>query len=78
VLHTTQRRVYNKQEKGKDKRQQKQHATYTQLNSLSLVASLLASARGLAKRYRSFKVIKAMQDYEISQGLSLPENEYRL
>ena len=36
------------------------------------------SARDLALRYRSFKVVKVMQQYELKNGISLPEGEYVL
>ena len=37
------------------------------------------SARDFAKKYRSFKVLKVIQDYEENElGISLPEEEYRL
>ncbi|GMH78010.1 hypothetical protein TrST_g10608 [Triparma strigata] len=37
------------------------------------------STRDFAKKYRSFKVLKVIQDYEENElGISLPEGEYRL
>jgi ankyrin repeat protein len=36
------------------------------------------SARDLAKRLRSFKVLKVIQQFEISRNVALPEGEYQL
>lgn len=36
------------------------------------------SARELAKRLRSFKVLKVIQQFEISRNVALPEGEYQL
>lgn len=38
----------------------------------------IASARDLAMKYRSFKVVKVMQQYELQNGISLPDGEYVL